>query len=54
MRFADGWLLLKKILVGIAITVVPLAIIAGGLWSLQQTRAPQARPVTSAKRAYAN
>jgi hypothetical protein len=56
MKFADGWLLLKKILVGMAITVVPLAIIAAGLWSIQPTRTnrPQAKPSSSAKVAYAN
>jgi hypothetical protein len=56
MNFADGWLLLKKILVGVVITVVPLAIIAAGLWSIQQTRAnhPQDKPTSSAKVAYAN
>jgi hypothetical protein len=56
MNFADGWLLLKKILVGIVITVVPLAIIAAGLWSIQQTRVnrPQAKPTSPAKVAYAN
>jgi hypothetical protein len=56
MNFADGWLLLKKILIGIVITVVPLAIIAAGLWSIQQTRVnrPQAKPTSSAKVAYAN
>jgi hypothetical protein len=56
MKFTDGWLLLKKILVGIVITVVPLAIIASGLWSIQQTRMnrPQAKPTPSDKVAYAN
>jgi hypothetical protein len=56
MRLADGWLLLKKILVGIVITIVPLAIIAGGLWSIQQARAnhSQAQPDSSAKVTYAN
>jgi hypothetical protein len=56
MKFADGWLLLKKILVGIVITVVPLAIIAAGLWIIQQTGAnrPPAKPTSSAKVVYAN
>jgi hypothetical protein len=56
MKFADGWLLLKKILVGIAITVVPLVILAGGLWSIQQAGAnrPPAKPNSSAKVSYAN
>jgi hypothetical protein len=56
MKFADGWLLLKKILVGIVITVVPLVIIAGGLWSIQQARAnhPQAKPASSTKVSYEN
>jgi hypothetical protein len=56
MKFSDGWLLLKKILVGIVITVVPLAIIAGGLWSIQRTRAnhPQTKSTSSTKVPYAN
>jgi hypothetical protein len=56
MTFEDGWLLLKKILLGLAITIVPLAIIAFGLWSIQRsrTRAPQANPNSSAKVTYAN
>jgi uncharacterized membrane protein len=56
MKFADGWLLLKKILVGIAITIVPLIIIAGGLRSVQQARAnhPQAKPDSSAEVFHAN
>jgi hypothetical protein len=56
MKFADGWLLLKKILVGIVITVVPLAIITAGLWSIQRTRAnrPPTSTPSSAKEAYAN
>jgi len=55
MKFADGWLLLKKILVGIVITVVPLAIIAGGLWSIQQARVnhPRATTNSSAEVTYA-
>ena len=56
MKIADGWLLLKKILVGIMITVVPLVIIASGLWSIQHARMnrPQAKPTSSDKVAYAN
>ncbi len=56
MKLADGWLLLKKILVGIAITVVPLAIIAGGLWSIQQAGGnhAQTKSHSPAKVTYAN
>jgi hypothetical protein len=56
MKLTDGWLLLKKILVGIVITVVPLAIVAGGLWSIQGTKLKhtQAKPTSSAKVPYAN
>ena len=56
MKIADGWLLLKKILVGVAVTVVPLAIITAGLWSIQRTRAtrPQTNQTSSSKVAYAN
>jgi hypothetical protein len=50
MTFADGWLLLKKILLGIAITVVPLAIIAGGLWSIQPVRADHAPTKSNSSR----
>jgi len=32
MRIADFSLLAKKIAVGIAVTVIPLLILAGGLW----------------------
>jgi flagellar basal body-associated protein FliL len=35
MNFTDTWLLTKKILIGIVITLVPLAILAGGLWLTQ-------------------
>jgi hypothetical protein len=31
MTLTDTWLLVKKILLGIVVTAVPLAIIAGGL-----------------------
>jgi hypothetical protein len=36
MNFTDAWLLTKKIVVGIVITLVPLAILAGGLWLTQR------------------
>jgi hypothetical protein len=36
MTWTDTWLLAKKILVGIVITLVPLAILAGGLWLTQR------------------
>lgn len=36
MTHTDTWLLAKKIIVGIIVTVVPLAIIAAGLWSIQR------------------
>jgi hypothetical protein len=36
MTWTDAWLLAKKILVGIVITLVPLAILAGGLWLTQR------------------
>jgi len=35
MKFTDTWLLTKKILIGFVITLVPLAILAGGLWLTQ-------------------
>jgi hypothetical protein len=36
MTWSDIWLLAKKILVGIAITLVPLVILAAGLWLTQR------------------
>jgi hypothetical protein len=35
MTIQDAWLLTRKILVGIAVTVIPLAILASGLWLTQ-------------------
>lgn len=36
MTLTDTWLLAKKIFIGIVITVVPLFIMAGGLWITQR------------------
>jgi hypothetical protein len=36
MNLTDTWLLTKKILLGIVITLVPLAILTGGLWLTQR------------------
>jgi hypothetical protein len=36
MNFTDAWLLTKKIVVGVVITLVPLAILTGGLWLTQR------------------
>jgi hypothetical protein len=44
MQLDDAWLLVKKIAVGVFITVVPLAILAGGLWITQKHVAGQTRP----------
>lgn len=44
MRFSDVWLLFKKILVGVIVTVVPLAILAGGLWITQKHLASRVHP----------
>ena len=56
MKLADVWLLLKKIMVGVAITVVPLLIIAGALWTIQQVQAnhSQTKSNSSAKVTYTN
>jgi hypothetical protein len=56
MRLADGWLLLKKILVGVAVTVTPLVIIAGGLWGVERIRPIHAQTKSNppAKVTYAN
>jgi len=37
MKLSDAVLLAKKILVGIAIGVVPLVILSGGLWITQRS-----------------
>jgi hypothetical protein len=42
MTLADGWLLAKKIAIGIVITIVPLIILAGGLWLTRQMTATHA------------
>ena len=57
MRFEDLMLLGKKIIVGVVITVVPLAILAGGLWFTQRVAGnhPHAKQSSSAKEMpYAN
>lgn len=36
MRIADFLLLIRKIAVGVAITVAPLLILAGGLWATRR------------------
>jgi hypothetical protein len=36
MNLTDTWLLIRKILIGIVITLVPMAILAGGLWLTQR------------------
>lgn len=42
MTLQDGWLLTKKIAIGIVITVVPLAILVGGLWLTESVTAQHA------------
>jgi hypothetical protein len=57
MTFEDVVLLGKKILVGVVITVVPLAIFAGGLWLTERVTGShsQAKQSSSAKEmSYAN
>jgi hypothetical protein len=49
MTIADAWLLVKKIAVGIVITVVPLAILAGGLWLTQEITGVDANKKSSEK-----
>ncbi len=44
MQLNDIWLLGKKIAVGVVITVVPLAILTGGLWLTQKHMSGQTRP----------
>jgi hypothetical protein len=43
MRLGDAWLLWKKILVGLIVTIVPLAILASGLWLTQRFAGSHAR-----------
>jgi hypothetical protein len=43
MTLTDTWLLAKKIALGVVVTVVPLAIIAGGLWATQRFGTSHAR-----------
>jgi len=50
MTLTDTWLLLKKILLGIVITAVPLVILAGGLWITQRvTNHSGGKQISSAK-----
>ncbi len=44
MKLADITLLVKKIGVGILVTLIPLGILAGGLWLTQKTLASHDRP----------
>jgi hypothetical protein len=44
MRVSDLSLLVKKIAVGIVITVVPFAIVAGSLWATQHAVLRSAAP----------
>jgi hypothetical protein len=56
MKLSDIWLLTKKIAVGAAVTLIPLIIIAGGLWMTQHVAGHPARAKqTSTKEvSYAN
>lgn len=57
MRFEDLVLLGKKIIVGVVITIVPLAVLAGGLWFTQHLAGSHshAKQSSSAKEiSYAN
>jgi hypothetical protein len=56
MILSDVWLLTKKILIGIAVTVVPLAIIAGSLWMTQSFlgKHKQSKQTSSVKVIYAD
>jgi hypothetical protein len=47
MRLSDITLLVKKIWVGILVTLIPLGILAGGLWLTQRTLAGHSRPETN-------
>jgi hypothetical protein len=49
MTLTDTWLLIKKILLGIVITAVPLAILTGGLWITQRAGHSNEKQVSSAK-----
>ena len=47
MRASDVSLLAKKIAVGIVITLVPLAIVAGSLWMTQRAVSKGAAPAST-------
>lgn len=51
MTLKDSWLLAKKITLGILITLVPLAILTGGLWLTERhaNNHPQDQQPSSAK-----
>lgn len=36
MTIADLWLLIRKIIVGIVLTLIPMLLIAGGIWLIWQ------------------
>jgi len=56
MKLSDVWLLAKKISLGIVITVVPLSILATGLWITRRAGASHrnSNQVSSAKVSHAN
>ena len=45
MNFSDVTLLVRKILVGIVITLVPLLILTGGLWITERTIKTDSKPI---------
>jgi hypothetical protein len=51
---SDVWLLTKKIVVGIVITVVPLIILGGGLRLVQRAMGPHADSKTISSKGSAN
>jgi hypothetical protein len=51
MKFADGWLMTKKIAIGVVITLVPLVILSGGLWLVRHLDQPAADPPVSTTQA---
>jgi hypothetical protein len=50
MTLEDGWLLIKKIVIGIVITIVPLSILTAGLWLTRHMNDhPAKEPVSTPK-----
>lgn len=54
MTISDAWLLTKKIALGVVITIVPLAILTGGLWLTQRVAGSGKQTSTTRVEQHAN